>query len=343
MGLAKTMLGVGLVALPRSFLLLGALPASLAFLALAALCHLSCSVLAAAAAAAARSGLPAQRLSYSGVLAAQLGPWAAITLDLATVLNCLGMMTAYLIASGDALVSDEWRAAGAPAWLAALLRSRPAVLALLSLAVLAPLLSFRCQVSFYTVVRELGPPATARRMRRASAGAVAVTLVTTLVLAMGSALVFGGSIGPNVLSCFKIAALRELLPGHDRLALVLALTVRLAYLLSLLAAFPLQAGTCLTLQEHLEAPPPQGWRFYALTYSTLVAVSAAAIAVPSIWEPLRLVGATAGAAIAFILPGALALSLAGWRLCSGGGAGGMLLIAVGLLLVVTGIAGTVVH
>ncbi len=66
-----------------------------------------------------------------------------------------------------------------------------------------------------------------------------------------------------------------------------------------------------------------------------------ALQVPSIWEPLQLVGATAGAAIAFILPGALALSLSGWRLCSGGGAGGLLLVAVGLLLASTGIAGTV--
>ena len=39
---------------------------------------------------------------------------------------------------------------------------------------------------------------------------------------------------------------RELLPGHSRLALGLALTVRLAYLLALLAAFPVQVGDCCT-------------------------------------------------------------------------------------------------
>lgn len=138
------MLGLGLVALPRALLMLGTLPGTLAFLVLAALCQLSCSVLASGAAAAARSGLPAQHLSYSGVLATQLAPWAALLLDVATVANCLGMMAAYLIASADALVSDEWQAVRAPSWLAALLRSRPAVLALLSAAVLAPLLSFRC-------------------------------------------------------------------------------------------------------------------------------------------------------------------------------------------------------
>ena len=94
LGLAKTVLGVGLVALPRALLLLGALPAALAFLALAALCHLSCGALAAAAAAAGRGGLPAARLSYSGVLAMRLGPWTAIVVDAATVLNSLGMMNA---------------------------------------------------------------------------------------------------------------------------------------------------------------------------------------------------------------------------------------------------------
>lgn len=61
--------------------------------------------------------------------------------------------------------------------------------------------------------------------------------------------------------------------------------------------------------------------------------------VPSIWGPLQLVGATAGAAIAFVLPGLLALSLARWRVCSGGGAGGVLLMAVGVLLAAAGIAG----
>lgn len=39
---------------------------------------------------------------------------------------------------------------------------------------------------------------------------------------------------------------RELLPGHSRLALGLALTVRLAYLLALLATFPVQVGDCCT-------------------------------------------------------------------------------------------------
>lgn len=50
------------------------------------------------------------------------------------------------------------------------------------------------------------------------------------------------------------------------------------------------------------------------------------------WPPLELLGASAGAAIACILPGALALSLAGRRVRSRHGVIGILLFAVGVLL-----------
>ena len=54
------------------------------------------------------------------------------------------MMVVYLIAAGDTLGSQEWEEQGAPAWLLTMLGSRPAALGLLTLLVLAPLLSFRC-------------------------------------------------------------------------------------------------------------------------------------------------------------------------------------------------------
>ena len=64
---------------------------------------------------------------------------------------------------------------------------------------------------------------------------------------------------------------------------------------------------------------------------------------PSVWKPLQLLGATAGAVIACVLPGCLALSLVHWRLWSGAGAGGVLLIALGLVLAVAGIASVALH
>lgn len=51
-------------------------------------------------------------------------------------------MVAALVAAGDLVLADDWRALGAPAWLAAALASRPAVLGLLALA-LALLLALR--------------------------------------------------------------------------------------------------------------------------------------------------------------------------------------------------------
>jgi len=81
--LSRTSLGVGLLALPYAFLLLGAVPATAALLAVAALSLLSCRCLAAASAATGQLG-------YGGVLAAQLGAWAAMALDAAVALSCLG-------------------------------------------------------------------------------------------------------------------------------------------------------------------------------------------------------------------------------------------------------------
>jgi len=76
-----------------------------------------------------------------------------------------------------------------------------------------------------------------------------------------------------------------------------------------------------------------------------------------VWEPLAFTGATAGAALALILPGVLALSLArshylegvvgtvaGARSSAGGGCGGgtaaagVLLLLLGLLLAAGGVA-----
>ena len=111
-----------------------------------------------------------------------------------------------------------------------------------------------------------------------------------------------------------------------------------------------------SLQEAEELGGSGGWRFYAATYAALAGACALAIVAPSIWEPLELLGATAGAAIAFVLPGVLAASMVGWRLRGGGAADegpiaplsvsseagtartGLLLMLAGLLLAVAGIA-----
>ena len=55
------------------------------------------------------------------------------------------------------------------------------------------------------------------------------------------------------------------------------------------------------------APLRTGAGFYAVTYGTLAAVYAAALLARSVWGPLQLIGATAGALIAFVFPALLIL------------------------------------
>lgn len=50
-----------------------------------------------------------------------------------------------------------------------------------------------------------------------------------------------------------------------------------------------------------------GAGFYAVTYGVLAAVYAAALLARSVWGPLQLIGATAGALIAFVFPALLIL------------------------------------
>jgi hypothetical protein len=67
------------------------------------------------------------------------------------------------------------------------------------------------------------------------------------------------------------------------------------------------------------------------------------VQLPSVWKPLQLVGSTAGATIALLLPGCLALAQGHGRLGSWEGVEGLLLIGVGLLLAVAGVASTLLH
>ena len=71
--------------MPHAFLLVGAVPAAAAFITIACLTLYFCLCLAAASVATGQ-------LSYSGVLAAQLGAWAAVALDLAMAITCLGVL-----------------------------------------------------------------------------------------------------------------------------------------------------------------------------------------------------------------------------------------------------------
>lgn len=154
-----------------------------------------------------------------------------------------------------------------------------------------PPLFCSCQLAFFPVVRELQPPATARRMRHATGGALGVMLLLLLALAAGSVAAFGRRhIPPNALACFSVERVQRMLPGQPRLAAGLALAVRLAYVLSLLGTLPLQMRPLHASLTRLRFPravdrlrahaaDAAHWRSRALTAAVLAGACALAVGV----------------------------------------------------------------
>lgn len=77
------LLRAGVTALPHAFLLLGALPATAAFVGTALLTFYSCDCLV-------RGSVATRRATYSGVMTQALGRWAAVALDVSMLFNCFG-------------------------------------------------------------------------------------------------------------------------------------------------------------------------------------------------------------------------------------------------------------
>lgn len=182
----------------------------------------------------------------------------------------------------------------------------------------------------------------AARMARVSAGAVGVTSGVFLIVGLGSIVAFGTDLPADVLEKFGRAPLGALVgPGA---AAALGAAVRFGFLLSILANMPFQmlpyrqSLARLTLGGDAEFG---GAGYVVVTYASLALFYAVAMAAKSIWVPIQLVGATAGAAIAFFYPAALALAVAGDDNAPGvsGGyyrANAWALVAAGAVQVVTG-------
>ncbi len=78
-------------------------------------------------------------------------------------------------------------------------------------------------------------------------------------------------------------------------------------------------------------------------YVLVCCVLLSCLQLPSVWLPLQLIGSTAGAMVAFVLPGTLALTAAGWRPVGAAGLWGLVLVLFGLLLAAAGIASAILH
>jgi len=217
-----------------------------------------------------------------------------------------------------------------------------AIVALATLPVIAT--AYTCQMTVAFIVGELRN-FSSNRMATVSAAAVSLCSGVFLIIGLGSISAFGGKqIPADILELFSKSALERIV-GLTA-GKILGILVRLGFMISILANMPLQM---LPYRQSLARLVLGGDRelagigYYAVTYASLVAFYFTAMAATSIWVPIQLVGATAGAAIAFFYPAMVALAVATqmpshayriayWRLNAWG------LISIGAVQVVTGIS-----
>ncbi|KAL4443859.1 hypothetical protein ABPG75_011596 [Micractinium tetrahymenae] len=414
--MAKAILGVGILALPRVVSLLGMGTATIWLVFMALLTYASMHFLTKASV---RTGL----LGYSDVVREQLGLAGQVFLDIAVIVNGFGMMVIYLVIAGDILVGNDdssgggnslgkkgGEGGGSGGLLSPECGDRRTVLAVITLLLLAPLVSatrtrattgasalgvtailiwsiatlllflvaasngdlqpmhwwpesktfkskgfesavqmvavlpvltiaYMCQMSMGHAMRDLSY---IREGQMDKVSSVALTISTTafLIISVCSYGLFE-RVQPDVLRNFTVDALTAFV--WTRLAQAVFMLVRLSFLVSLLASFPLHMHPFRdSLWMLLFRQTLQGPGFWLVTYLALFGVYWAAAYITSIWEPLIILGSTAGVLIAFIFPGLLAASLEeelteSTAMRRTRGVGGALLVLVGLVIGVAGI------
>lgn len=163
-----------------------------------------------------------------------------------------------------------------------------------------------------------------------------------LVVSIGSLLVFGVGVPADVLSSFNAQQLTPILGKVGASAAYIL--VRVGYLASIVTIYPMQM---LPFREALFKlvlrRPPSGMLVLPITYACMLLLYVIGIHSKSIWLPVQLIGATAGALIAFIFPGMLTLKPERFGLSRQMRYGGWLLIAVGVLQGITGVASVILN
>jgi hypothetical protein len=159
---------------------------------------------------------------------------------------------------------------------------------------------------------------------------------------MGSITAFSPKgIPADILELFSAGALEGII-GSEIVAKIIGISVRLGFMVSILANMPLQMLPFRQSLARLVFRGDQefsGLGYYGVTYGSVVAFYFIAMAARSIWVPIQLVGATAGAAIAFFYPALVALNVDNsmansnyWRVNAWG------LIIIGIVQVLTGVS-----
>jgi solute carrier family 38 (sodium-coupled neutral amino acid transporter), member 2 len=198
------------------------------------------------------------------------------------------------------------------------------------------IIAYGAQVAMPQTLRDL-PFVRVSRMSGVTLGAVAVATSAFLVLGVSSVGLFGSeNVCADIVNNFTVDALTPLLPKI--LAQGMFVAVRLGFLLGLLGTFPQlmapfrEASWMLIFRQELMGPG-----LLIVNFVALAAVYTVAVTSKTLFEPLVLLGSTAGVIVALIVPGLL--ELANWRY-----AGGLTrLIATVLVMfgVVIGVCGVV--
>ncbi|KAK9817231.1 hypothetical protein WJX72_011431 [[Myrmecia] bisecta] len=107
--LANTIIGAGMLALPKAYATLGVVAGTLTLL---AICYMTYASLIVLIKAAEDSG----RCSYAAIVGAKLGTACSAALRLAIILNCAGVIVIYMVVIADSLAGiTEFAAMGPPA------------------------------------------------------------------------------------------------------------------------------------------------------------------------------------------------------------------------------------
>lgn len=220
---------------------------------------------------------------------------------------------------------------------------RPAVIMTHMIATLPVVMTaFICHMSIHPVARDLRQY-TPYRMRRVVAISLGICALVYGATGAAGFQTFGNKVQGDVLSNLQPEIAADIMGCSDHIGLAFVATMKIFVAIAMLTSipitlWPMREDVMGLLTTWMKGQEPSKLAFYTVTYLSLAAIWALSIAVESAYAMVGLVGATCGIAMAFLFPGMLALKLQGVK---GAKLGGQGLLVLGMVLMVAGIASTV--
>jgi amino acid permease len=217
---------------------------------------------------------------------------------------------------------------------------RPAIIATHMIATLPVVMTaFVCQMSVHPIARDLDNY-THRKIRTSVASSLSICALVYIATAASGFQIFGDDVAGDVLSNVQPEVVAAILGCNDKLGLAFVALLKSFVALSMLTSipiniWPLREEVTGLLTHAFHGQEISKTAFYAITYGCLFGIWATAVAVESAFAMVGMIGSTCGIAIAFIFPGMLALRIQGVK---GAYVGGMVLLCLGGVLMVAGVA-----